>query len=55
MSCREMTDPVLVLRSPTYRKALERAGIKQDDVDLWEVRPEGSPFFRRHRDVCYFD
>lgn len=36
-----MTDPVLVLRSPTYRKALERAGIKQDDVDLWEVRPRG--------------
>jgi hypothetical protein len=38
--CREMTDSVLVSRSPTYRKALERAGIKQDDVDLWEVRSE---------------
>jgi acetyl-CoA acyltransferase 1 len=29
----------VVLFSTTHRKALERAGIKQDDVDLWEVRP----------------
>lgn len=44
-SVREKTDLVLILRWPTYRKALERAGIKQDDVDLWEVSSEREVVF----------